>query len=338
MKLQLNDFDKIIFDMDGVITNELAYWQTAAVSLYDLLFSYEHYGKSGTDREWCRRQYREIYNNIFCGGRTVKAVKNLGVNTNWDLLYVVFCVSKYLDFELDTPDNAHFQSVCMFIENIDMKAPEVYDALSQLVATAYPEYPKEHFKRGGDGIWKEMIEVFQLWFHGCDEFEGVKTEDRLLFEVSDLKRVLGKLKDRGIKLGIGTGRPRNEIEYPLSQTGLDEYFDKDMYVCFDEVCEAEEELKPKLPLAKPDPFVFLKAVLGKTRSNKEIHEGEYTYDEIDRVLVVGDAPSDLMSAKRGGFSFLGVTTGALGEKSREYFEENEADYILDSILELEELC
>ena len=112
MKLQLSDYDKIIFDMDGVITSEMAYWYTAAVTCYDLLFSYKHYGNSGIDYEWCRKQIDEIYNTVFCGGRTVKAVKKLGVNTNWDLAYIVFCVSKYLDPELERLDFAHFQSVC----------------------------------------------------------------------------------------------------------------------------------------------------------------------------------------------------------------------------------
>ena len=44
MKLNLNNYNKIIFDLDGVITSELAYWQAAALGAYDLLFDSEHYG------------------------------------------------------------------------------------------------------------------------------------------------------------------------------------------------------------------------------------------------------------------------------------------------------
>ena len=100
MKLKLSDYDKIIFDLDGVITSELSYWYAAALTAYELLVSYEHYGVAGIDREWIRKQYKEVYNTVMCGGRTVKAVKRLGVNTNWDLCHIVFCVSKYLNPEL----------------------------------------------------------------------------------------------------------------------------------------------------------------------------------------------------------------------------------------------
>ncbi len=335
MSLRLNDYDKIIFDMDGVITSERAYWQTAAVAAYDLLLSFEHYGTCGIDRQWCRQQYIEIYNTVLCGGRTVRAVKNLGVNTNWDLLYIVFCVSKYLNPELDTLDTAHFQSVCMFIENIDMKAPEVYDALSELVSPIIPKTEADYFKRGGDYFWKELVDVFQKWYLGCDEFEGINTDDKLLFDADAIENVLIKLKNSGIRLGVGTGRPREEVKLPLSHAGIDKYFDEAMYVCYDDVKDAEIELNPNHPLAKPDPFVFLKAALGEKHSNREIKDGDYTYEELERVLVVGDAPSDFIAARRGGFDFLGVLTGVDGPSAGKYFEENDADYILTSILEFE---
>lgn len=336
MKLQLNNFDKIIFDMDGVVTSELAYWQSAACGAYELLFSYERYGKCGIDREWCRKNYIEIYNTIMCGGKTVRAVKRLGVNTNWDLLYIVFCVSKYLNSELDTLDEAHFQSVCMFIENIDLKAPELYDALSELISPIITKSEPDYFKRGGNHFWNELVTLFNEWYNGTDEFEGIKTAENLLFPTEALDKLFKNLTSKGIRLGIGTGRPRNEIEYPLSVSKLDKYFDKAMYITYDDVVLAEAELKPTQPFAKPDPFVFLKAALGDRYSNKEILEGDYTYEDLSRVLIVGDSPSDLFAAQRGGFQFLAVLTGIEGASAEKYFAENNADYILPDILALDE--
>lgn len=333
MKLSLNNYDKIIFDMDGVITAEMAYWETAALSCYDLLFSYEYYGHSGIDEEWCRRKYREIYDIILCGGRTVQAVKRLGVNTNWDLAYVVFCVSRYVNPELDTLDSTHFESVCMFIENIQVAPPELYDMLGGLAATTFTEYDESHFKRGGDFLWKYLNNIFDKWYHGTADFEGVKTDEELLFAAEDIKAVLEKLKAKGIRLGIGTGRPRAEIEYPLENCGINDYFDKNMYVTLDEVNEAEKELKLSYPLVKPDPFVFLKAALGEKHTNKEIQEGDYTYEELERTLVVGDAASDMLSAQKGGFDFAAVLTGAEGKSARKFFEDNGVKYILDDFLE-----
>ncbi len=333
MKLQLSKYDKIIFDMDGVITGETAYWEAAALSCYDLLFSHKYYGKSWIDEEWCRRSYREIYDTVLCGGRTVQAIKRIGVNTNWDLAYVIFCVSRYVNPELDTLDSAHFESVCMFIENIQVAPPELYDMLGGLAATTSAEYDENHFRRGGDFFWKELDIVFDKWYHGTDDFEGVKVGERLLFPVEDIKAVLEKLKSKGIRLGVGTGRPRAEIEFPLEQHGIDKYFDKNMYVTLDEVWAAEKELNLSYPLAKPDPYVFLKAALGENHTNAEIHEGNYTYEELERTLIVGDAASDMLSAQKGGFDFAAVLTGAEGKAARKFFEDNNVDYILDDFLE-----
>lgn len=336
MKLQLSKFDKIIFDMDGVITSEIAYWQSAACTCYDLLLNYKHYGSCGIDREWGRKNYLEIYNVIFCGGKTIKAVKRLGVNSNWDLAYIVFCVSKYLNPELTTLDEAHFQSVCMFIENIDMKAPKIYDAMGELVASVINNDNNDHFKRGGNYFWAELVSVFQDWYLGTDGVEGIKVNEELLFPPADIENVLKKLTDKGIRLGIGTGRPRTEIEYPLNRLGFDKYFDKNMYVTYDDVLSAEESIKPTTPLGKPEPFVFLKAALGEKYSDREIYDAEYRLDELSRTLVVGDAACDMLSAHHGGMQFLAVLTGIDGDSARQYFVENKADYIFENVLKLAE--
>lgn len=332
MKLNLNNFDKIIFDLDGVITSELAYWYSAACGAYDMLFNYEQYGKCGIDEERCRKDYREIYNVIMCGGKTVRAVKRLAVNTNYDLLYVVFCVSKYLNPDLDTLDEAHFDSVRMFIENIDMKAPELYDSLSALLSTSMPEYEDGHFKHSGDFFEKEVIGTFQKWYLGTDEFEGLITSDELLFDPESIEKMLKELKEKGIRLGIGTGRPDIEMLRPLEKFNILKYFDKNMICTLDDVFAAEQEFNPAQPLSKPDPFVFLKAALGEKHSTKEILDGDYTYAELTKTLIVGDAPSDLFSAQRGGFEFLAVLTGVEGDGMRQYFIDNKADYILDNVL------
>ncbi len=334
MKLQLSDYDKIIFDLDGVITSELSYWYGAALTAYELLVSYEHYGVAGIDREWIRKQYKEVYNTIMCGGRTVKAVKRLGVNTNWDLCHIVFCVSKYLNPELSSLDAEHFQSVCMFIENINMKAPELYDAVSGLCEQVCPEYEEGHFKRSGDFFKKELMSVFDEWYLGCDEFDGLKEDEELLLDPNEIEYVLKTLSEKRIKLGIGTGRPRDEAEYPLSKYDLYKYFDKKLVATYDEIKGAEDSLKLNYTLAKPESYVFLKAAIGKDHSDKEIIDGNYTYSELERTLIVGDSLSDLLSANKGGFDFLGVLTGIDGKDAREWLEKNKADYVLDSILNI----
>lgn len=64
--------------------------------------------------------------------------------------------------------------------------------------------------------------------------------------------------------------------------------------------------------------------------------GDFDKSRLGRTLAVGDAGTDLMSAKAAGIDFAAVLTGVSGEKERSFFEENGADYISDSILDMAE--
>ncbi len=333
MKLQRGKIDSIIFDMDGVITSEYTYWDSAALTVYELLFSHKYYGKQDIDREWCHKNVRRIFNIIFCDGKTVKAVKRLGVNTNWDLTYLVFCISKYLDPDMDSFDSWHFQSVCMFIENITMQPPELYVGIEGLIASVLPA-ESGYYKRTHGKMWQELLDSFQKWYHGFEGILGLKENEEPIIPLDMLKEKLAELKESGFKLGIGTGRPKEEIIYPLNMWGLKEFFASDCIATYDEVEEAEKKIPDAGSLAKPNPFVFLKAAFGNEYNDKELYSGEVSKERIGRCLIVGDAPSDLLAAKGAGFPFMAVLTGVEGLDARGYFEKNDADIILDSVLDL----
>ncbi len=333
MKFQPDKFDKIIFDMDGVITSEYIYWDTAALTVYELLYDYRLYGKSEIDRDWCYNNCKELRRIIFCGDKTIRAVKNLGVNTNWDLAYIVFCVSKYIDPELTALDEWHFESVRMFIENITARAPEVYDLTGELASVSMSGRSAD-FKRGGEVLWSRLVDRFQRWFLGSCGIDGMNKKETPLIPVEKVSEVLEYLKNKNIKLGIGTGRPRAEIIYPLEKWDLLKYFDYDMIVTYDEVSAAENTLNPELPISKPHPFVFLKAAFGGEYSDERILNNEFDKNSLKRAAVVGDAPSDLLAAKAAGMPFIGVLTGVDKSAAEKYFTRNNADYILDDITKM----
>lgn len=328
MKLKQNNIEKIIFDLDGVITSEAIYWYSAALTTYELVYSREYYGYQDIDREWCYKNIDIIYDTVFCGGKTISAVKNLGVNTNWDLAYMVFCASEYLQPEPDSFSQQHFESVCMFIENMQIKPPQLYDGMEGLLETILPPKTKGDYKRGKGKLWQEILTSFDGWYQGIKELETP------LLPIEDIKEVLTKLKVKGYSLGIGTGRPKAEAEYPLKKWGIYHLFDQNLSAFYDDVKFAEEELKPDVPLAKPHPFVFLKAGFGSKMSNADLLKKGIPTGETEKCLVVGDAMSDLLAAKIGCMKFCAVLTGINGEKARPVFEENKADMILNSILDL----
>lgn len=312
--------------MDGVITSEYIYWDTAALTVYELLFDYRFYGKTEIDRESCLENYKELHRIIFDGDKTIKAVKALGVNTNWDLAYLTFCVSRYLEPELDTLDEWHFRSVRMFIENITAKAPEVYSLAGELAANACG-VPAAEFERTRGGLWHRLHVCFQRWF----KQDGLNKHETPLVPLEDVRAALGYLKNAGVKLGIGTGRPRDEILYPLKSWDLLKYFEKNMIATYDEVSAAEKNLRLVQSIAKPHPYVFLKAALGLNYPDKKIVGCAYAKSVVKATAVVGDAPSDFIAARVAEMPFIGVLTGVDRHAAEEYFKTNKADYIFEDI-------
>ncbi|HTL46508.1 MAG TPA: HAD family hydrolase [Verrucomicrobiae bacterium] len=92
--------------------------------------------------------------------------------------------------------------------------------------------------------------------------------------------VLEKLKAKGIKLGIATGRPRFEALYSLKHFGILDYFDA--MTTIDEV-KKEEKVQRK-SLRKPHPYSLLETA---SRLGAE-----------GKTLYVGDLPDDIYAANQ----------------------------------------
>lgn len=98
----------IIFDLDGVITGEDAYWDTAGLVVHELLYSprywhvdrtLETYSPASTAEE-CRRVSRQILPEPF-----ILSLKARSVNSNWDTCYGGFCLY-LIELLAQLPDRA----------------------------------------------------------------------------------------------------------------------------------------------------------------------------------------------------------------------------------------
>ncbi|WP_052889109.1 HAD family hydrolase [Thermogemmatispora carboxidivorans] len=83
----------IVFDLDGVITSEEAYWDAAGLTLHELLYSPRYWnvtGQSGyapvTDPEESRRLSRATLPE-----EEILLYKALALNSNWDTCYAAVC-------------------------------------------------------------------------------------------------------------------------------------------------------------------------------------------------------------------------------------------------------
>lgn len=97
----------IVFDLDGVITSEEAYWDTAGLVLHELLYSprYWNIARSSVYQppntaEECRRIGRETLPEAIILG-----FKAHSINSNWDTCYAAVCIC-LLDLLASLPDRS----------------------------------------------------------------------------------------------------------------------------------------------------------------------------------------------------------------------------------------
>lgn len=316
----LAKYNTLIFDMDGVITSEESYWDAAALTVCEM-----------TGGAADARRVREIRADIFYGDRLIRLLKEKGVNSNWDLAYLVFAfMLKY----------GGGREIYYGLKDTGMRAFELYGKAADILAGSLGR-PREETCRGG-GIWLLVQDIFQEWYLGSGQYfevygkkgrngnkEGLLGDEKPLIELSRLKSLLEALCKDGKRLCIGTGRPGAEIYAPLIKWEIYKYFDGNGIINYDDVLNAER-VTGRPGLTKPHPYMFIKAYLGRDYRDEEIVRDDFEKRFSD-CLVVGDAGADILAAHAMGADFAAVLTGISGKRGREYFAEQNAAYILDDV-------
>src|SRR5437868_5417101 len=95
----------IVFDLDGVITSEEAYWDAAGLTLHELLYSPRYWDVDGSllgagEQDKQDRQYRPAATaeESRCISRAILpepeilALKARAINSNWDVCYAAVCL------------------------------------------------------------------------------------------------------------------------------------------------------------------------------------------------------------------------------------------------------
>lgn len=203
---------------------------------------------------------------------------------------------------------------------------------------------------GTSPLWPGIRNIFQQWYLGEGRDEGLPggakkvaagkrgllSREEPILEISRIKHALDELLRLGWKLGIATGRPLNELLYPLEQMGISDYFEGDSVITHDHVLEAQEALGGELPrisLGKPHPFPFLKAYWGKEKDDRQLAISPPLPPK-GACWVVGDTMADLLAAREAGAGFAAVLTGPGGEANRELFAREGAAAVLPDMTRL----
>jgi phosphoglycolate phosphatase-like HAD superfamily hydrolase len=202
------------------------------------------------------------------------------------------------------------------------------------------------FKGKGE-LWSVCEHVSQEWYVGDENVltstgrpsvqmgkKGYLENEETLAAQEEIDELFQFLTASGYTIGIGTGRPELETIQPFQHLDWLKHFDENRIVTADEVLKAENELPEQQSLSKPHPFTYIMALHGKRSSVQECLNTTLPIENSETVLIVGDSLADLLAARQMGSQFAAVLTGLSGKDARGEFEKQEAEYILDSVLDL----
>lgn len=155
---------------------------------------------------------------------------------------------------------------------------------------------------GGTATLEAVTETFERLYQGTAEHPGLRETEKLVAP----RAYYESLRDR-FKLGIVTGRPRQDAEFLLNLHGLSDLFDS-------VVCMEDAALKPS-----PEPVLLACSQLGTKRA-----------------WMFGDTPDDIRAARAAGVLPIGVV--APGEdpvRATTILESVGASKVIGSIIDWE---
>lgn len=368
----------ILFDVDGVFLDESRCFDVSALTVYELLYSTDYLGlKSHIDLSLLTDvQITDIRATLFKNDVILNRLKSMGINSNWDMLFVVFSVHfieclKQISHEarIDFLNSVQFDETTLrkvgqqltniiinyerplqFIENGSEGRSQIYQSLQSYAMTELNVEEATLFDINSP-LWQLAQEIYQEWYLGTALYEEVeqkvaKTDYKrgyiyheiALAPIEDIKQLLTNLKAAGYQLAIATGRPRTETLVPFETLDLLSYFDDAFIVSASEVLEVESRYPELKPLGKPNPFSYIAAFNGNQKQDYYDYATNQTNRmDPEKVTIVGDSLADLFSAQTVNAQFIGTLTGLKGKSAEAELRAHGAEIIVDNVLDIQKV-
>ncbi len=366
----------VLFDVDGVFLDESRCFDVSALTVYELLYhsSYLGLNEHNTDlSQLTDETISSIRSHIFRNDQILNQLKSLGINSNWDMLFVVFSIhlidylkqiapkerEAFLEIKtwsaetlsaigkIKTDFHVSFKQPLEFIENVEPGKNHIYEALQGHAKKQLNTNQVSLFDMKSP-LWHLAQELYQEWYLGHELYEKVehkvpKTQYKkgyiyheiALAPIEPIKTLLTDLKQAGYLIAIATGRPRTETIVPFEALGLLDLFDAEHIVSASEVLEAEKMFPDLKPLGKPNPFSYITTYEG---NQLEKYFDYATQQEgrmhPDYITIVGDSLADLLSAKVLNARFIGTLTGLKGKKAADELKQHGAEILVDNVLDI----
>ena len=261
-------FDVILFDIDNVLVDTRSSYLAAIQETVD-----RYLGGSG-----------------LVSAKDVDRFKLLGgFNDDWDCCYgiIAFLETAIQGKPIRFGDHRRQRLFISELPDLFPERPLGIDGLFKRLRVLY--------ERVETPSYKKIAQIFQEVYLGKGKIPGLIQKERPIFP----KSILEKIRRRGVKFGIVTGRNNFEAGYALKRFGIRKLFD--VLITIDEVKRAEK--KTGKVLRKPDPWPILEAAKIICRSNPpwllRSRRARGPAPPI-RFLYVGDLPDDILAAKQAG--------------------------------------
>lgn len=372
----------VLFDVDGVFLSEDRCFDASALSVWELLYSRAYLGLERHDFSPVPAEddIRRIRKHVFADDETLNFMKDRGINSNWDMVFLTTAYQLLRLLKQLRPERPEFVARTLqhpigrvelqavgravqeegfefkpafaeFVNDFSRTEAQKQEILLYLntLAQEWIKVETNLFSRSSL-LWELGRMVYQEWYLGDAYYEkaegkspstpgkvGFLENEIALADLEQIRALLHDLQNRGFTLGIGTGRPYLETEVPLKTMGLWGFFASDRIVTASDVIKAEKAFPGQVPLGKPQPFTYVKGLLGRERPDEEVIRTALPVENGAEVLIVGDSVADYMAARSMGCPFAAILTGLTGQAARPKFEELKADYICDDVLGLRDV-
>lgn len=365
----------VLFDVDGVFLDEARCFDVSALTVYELLFDEAYLNlKKGEDLSTLTdSQIAAIRSELFENDLVLHRLKSLGINSNWDMLFIVFAIHLIDlleplsdDVKASFLDETSFNDTALaslrehitykgidyalpldFLNNLTEGKEQIYQALRDYAGRVLKTDQTALFDINSR-LWQLAQELYQEWYLGTTLYEEVEKkqpkttykkgyiyDEVVLAPVEGIRTLLQDLKDAGYMIAIATGRTRVETLIPFEALGLLSYFDDAHIVTASEVIAAEKQYPDLKPLGKPNPFSYIATYNGNDVSQYY----DYATNQTKRVnhnevTIVGDSLADLISAQKINAAFIGTLTGLKGTEAAEELNAKGADVLVNHVLEI----
>ncbi|MFC5464935.1 HAD family hydrolase [Lederbergia graminis] len=366
----------VLFDVDGVLLSEERYFDSSALTVWEILNSGKYIGLAPNKNkvEYSDEEIAEIRSNVFVDDQVLKLLKSAGLNANWDMIYVTVCnqlihlleqvkgtekanIEKWVTNPIDRKVLQEIGEV-LATKNVQLDFLGLLDNFADAektkdgLFTHIDKLVKEKLDVSGSqfaqsgALWDTCEHICQEWYVGDDNVlestgrpsvqtgkQGFLSQEKVLAPAEEIARMFAELKDAGIMIGIGTGRPELETIEPFKHLNWLQYFNVNNIVTADDVLAAEREY-PNLQLSKPNPYTYVMALSSKQKTALECIETQLPLENGEEVLIVGDSLADLLAARKMGSTFAAVLTGLSGKNARAEFENYNVKYIFDNVMDV----